>query len=194
MKNDTLYEEVAFEGLTLEGEELVGARFDGCTFRRVELQGALLRRCVFDDCRFVHCDLSNVRLPDARLRDVRFEDSKLIGVDFTRAQPLGLELRFERCLLRYASFVGMSLEGLALLECQAQEVDFGDANLEGAVFTGSALAGALFDKTRLVRADLSGAEDVTVNPTQNRLGETKLALDAAIRAAVFVGIEVPDVA
>lgn len=46
-----------------------------------------------------------------------------MGIDFTEVSP-NPEVTFEDCVLRYASFVGLSLRKTAFLRCSALEANF----------------------------------------------------------------------
>merc|ERR1712025_748751 len=127
---------------------------------------------------------------DVAFRDVRFTRCKLMGVDWSLAYALGFEVAFEGCQLRYASFAGMSLRGLLMRDCVADEAVFTGADLRDACLRGSRFAGATFQETTLIGADLRDAEEVVIDPRSNTLGGTKLSLDAALRAAAFLGVEV----
>lgn len=184
------YVEETLEGIDLSGETLDEVRFDGCTLVGWSAADATLRQCAFDDCVFRGCDLSNAKLFDTRLRGVRFERCKLMGVDFGAAYSIGLEVRFSGCVLSYASFAGMALRELELIECRAHETIFDDADLRDALFTESDLRGARFGGTDLRGADLSEATGYAIDPTLTKVKGTKMSMEGALESARLLGIEV----
>ena len=107
LANGAEHSDETFEGLALdEGDALEEVRLEGCTVAGATLREVSLRRCLFDECTFERCDLTMAKLFDSRLRGVRFVRCKLMGVDFTSAYGLGLEVSFEECVLSYANFLG----------------------------------------------------------------------------------------
>jgi len=188
--NETEYVEETLEDVELGGEVITEVRFDGCTLEGWSAAEATFRQCAFDECVFRGCDLSNAKLFDARLRRVRFERCKLMGIDFTAAYALGLEVSFDGCVLSYASFAAMALQGLELTDCRAHETIFDDADLRDALFTESDLRGARFSGTDLRGADLSEASGYAIDPTYTKVKGTKMSFEGALESARLMGIEV----
>jgi uncharacterized protein YjbI with pentapeptide repeats len=58
-----------------------------------------------------------------------------------------------------------------------QEVDFTEANFSEAKFDDCDLAGALFDRTNLEKADFRNAYNYRISPTINRLKKAKFSQD-----------------
>src|SRR5579885_2001667 len=103
-------------GGDLTGADLAGKDFTGCWFKGVRLPQTRWRDARLEDCRFEDCDLSRM-LPDGLgARGVVFAGCKLMGVDWSglSAYPA---LSFERCDLRYGSFVGLRLRKIAFTAC-----------------------------------------------------------------------------
>jgi len=183
------YVEETLEGIELT-EALTEVRFEGCTLEGWSAAEATFRQCAFDDCVFRGCDLSNAKLFDTRLRGVRFERCKLMGVDFGAAYAIGLEVSFEGCVLSYASFAGMALRGLELIDCRAHETIFDDADLRDARFDATDLRGARFGGADLRGADLSEATGYAIDPTLAKVKGTKMSMEGALETARLLGIEV----
>jgi len=189
LRNDASFDGAAFENLELTGEHLRDREVDGCTFVSCDLREAVLEDCSFVDCELRSSDLSLVRLPRSSFRGVRFVDCRVQGVDWTdAATALGIELTFERCILDGSSFMGMELEGLEIVECRAREVSFAGAVLRGARFPGTDLEGARFQGTDLRDVDFSDAANVVFDPTENRLGGTRLSPEGAVAVLGVSGI------
>ncbi|TNE47919.1 MAG: pentapeptide repeat-containing protein [Deltaproteobacteria bacterium] len=166
--------------------------FYGCTFTNIDWSQGELRRCTFDDCTFVNCNLTMVKAYDTTFREVTFQRTKLMGVDWTLVRPLTFEVSFEDCVLSYGSFVEVRLKGTSFLHCVAKEADFTEAILEKAKFRGTTLTGATFENTVLTQADLSEAKDYTIDPRRNKLDQTQFSLEAVLRVAAQLGIQVPE--
>jgi len=176
-----------FEGETVEGLEDV--RFEGCELVGCTLANATLRDCRFTDCRFLGCDLTMAKVPETSFREVVFERCKLMGVDFAEAHGLTFDARFEECVLRYAGFAGMKLEGLVATG-DLREAIFTDADLRKARLAGN-LEGVDLRGADLREADLRAAEELALDPREVRLKKTVLPLDAILRVAALLGIEAP---
>ncbi len=184
-------EGVAFEHVEAEETELSGATFRECRFVACKLPRSVFRQCLFDDCEFVDCDLTMLQPFDTRLRGVSFQRSKLMGVDWTKAHALTFDVRFDHCVLDYGGFSAMKLNRLVATHCRAHNADFTEANLSNADFTDSDLTDAIFFHTQLTNTDLSCATGCHIDAKANRLKNTKLGIDAALRTLALLGISVP---
>ncbi len=182
------HDEQTFEDLRLEDHRFADLELSECTFRKLVAPRSSWTGCGLSACVFEDCDLAMARLERARLHDVVFRRCKLIGVDWTQASTLIMQVRFEDCALDYGNFAGLELPGLHLLDCSAREVDFRDARLDRACFRGSRLHDSLFEKTSLRGADLSEALDYRIDPRKNKLGKTRFSLDAALELLRGQGI------
>lgn len=183
------FEDREIENLDLTGQRLADKEFEGCSFVSCKLHGLLLDRCRFVSCEFRSCDLSLIEPRDSSFRGVRFIDSRLTGVNWTQADTtLGLDVAFERSVLDGGSFMELPLDGLEVIGCRAQGVSFSGASLLDADFSGSDLLDSQFHGSDLRGADLSAASNVTFDPRECRLGNTKLSLDGGLRVLGRVGI------
>jgi uncharacterized protein YjbI with pentapeptide repeats len=184
IQSNKAYVDERFEGASLVGVELVDAEFHACTFARAVLREATLRRCRFSHCTFRACDLSLARVPDSQFALARFEDCKLVGVNWAAADwsavRLGPPLRFVRCALSHATFLGLDLRGLVIRECTVTNVDFREADLSGADFSGTDLTESLFQRTDLSGADLRAARNYHIVPGQNVLRGARFSLPEAL--------------
>ena len=169
-----LYEDTTLIDLNRPNDVLPPVECYSTEIRGAKLGGSTLTRWIFEDCRFTHCDLSNVKLDDVVLQNCHFDDCRLLGIDWRRAKALNLELSFTQCQLSLSNFSGMALKGMVLKSSDCSDVDFTQANLENANFENSTLAGALFDRTRLNSADLSGASEVLIDTKYNAVRGLKL--------------------
>src|SRR5437870_5084415 len=123
-----------FAGRSWATERLDHAEFDECVFEGCDLSAATLAHCRFTSCRFVRCDFSNAKIPNTRFRDARFESTKLLGMDWTKADGMAdphakTGLAFNGCVLDLASFAGVNLREARFEDCRAKETDFTEADL-----------------------------------------------------------------
>lgn len=182
-----------FRAFRLEAEQLEGAEFDQCFFDRCVFSRSVFAHCRFTSCRFVGCDLSNIGVPSSRFRDVRFEATKLLGVDWTKADAMAdahapTSLSFVECVMDLSSFFGLNLRGAVMQRCSAKEVDLSEADLRGAICRGTNFAGAKFHATNLERADLREASSYTIDPRANRVKAARFSLPEAV--ALLQGLDV----
>lgn len=164
--------------------ELYKCRFDNCRFA-----DASFSRVVFESCEFVGCDLSHVSWGNSSLRGVRFVDTKLLGVNFGKAND-NPDVVFERCFLRYAVFDGVALRGVRFVDCQLVEASFVETDLQDADFSGSTLTHAMFRRCALAGADLSTTSGLSLDPAQNQAKDAFISVDAAVEIARAVGVRV----
>jgi uncharacterized protein YjbI with pentapeptide repeats len=175
----------------MDGVEIASSVFSDCSFVRCSFAKTILRSCRFLNCIFQHCDLSLARVPNAFLSGVQFEDSKTVGVSWPDAKWSGKiqdPMVFTRCVVSHATFNGLQLKALKLRDCLAVNVDFRDANLSGADFSGTDLAESLFSSTNLTGADFSRARNYSINPGRNILTRAKFSLPEAL--ALLYSLEI----
>lgn len=187
----TQYEDQTFTQVRMDGVEIASSVFSDCTFVRCSFAKTSFRSCRFLNCVFQHCDLSLARVPNAFLSGVRFEDSKTVGVSWPDAKWSGKiqePLVFARCVISHSTFNGLQLKALKLLDCLAVDVDFRDANLSGADFSGTDLAESLFSNTNLPGADFGKARNYSINPGRNILTRAKFSLPEAL--ALLYSLEI----
>jgi uncharacterized protein YjbI with pentapeptide repeats len=124
---------------------------------------------------------------------VRFEKSKLLGVDWTKAD--GMEdrraptaLSFSECILDLSSFFGLNLRGAMIERCSAREADLTNADMRNAVCVGTNFEGAKFHGTDLERADLRGALSYVIDPRVNKVKGGRFSLPDAVALLRGLGV------
>ena len=185
-----------FKKLTLSHADIRSIEFTECRFIGCEFQEAIFRGCRFVDCEFRTCDLRMLDVTDSSFRDVRFEESQAIAIDWTGAAwgKAGLlnKIGFTRSVLNYSTFVGLSLPELNLIDCLARDVDFSEADISGAKLNKTDLERSRFWNTNLTGADLTGAFNYTIDPTNNTLKQARFSLPEAMSLLYNLDIELDD--
>jgi fluoroquinolone resistance protein len=195
-QNGESYDDVSFERINLDGARIDSSTFSDCRFVGCSLVEAVLQSCRFLRCSFIDCDLSLLKLTGSEFVTVSFEGSKLVGVDWTRAQPnhpaLGKPLSFTSSILNHSTFIGLELKEVELTDCVVHEADFREADLTGAVFSQTDLQGSLFMDTCLTRADFRSARNYYIDPTKNSVSEARFTLPEAISLLDALDIKLDD--
>lgn len=191
LRPDSLHEAATFDGLDLRGGRIERVELVDCLIQDSQLSEATLESCSLEDVTFRRCDLAVLQLGGTAFRGVRFEECKVTGLDWSRAQDLTFEVSFTDCVLDFSSFVGIRLKGLRIDGGRAHNVVFADCDLRDAKLRHVDLAGAQFTGNDLRGTDLSTSANVTLEPRTNRLHQTKLPVDAALKHLKQMGIVVP---
>jgi uncharacterized protein YjbI with pentapeptide repeats len=128
-----------------------------------------------------------------RFRDVRFESTKILGVDWTKADSMddphaNTSLFFLDCVLDLSSFFGLNLRSATIERCSAKETDFGEADLQGAVCRRTDFSGARFHGTNLEHADLREALNYAIDPRANKVKGARFSLPEAV--ALLRGLDI----
>ncbi|WP_345974865.1 pentapeptide repeat-containing protein [Sulfurimonas sp. HSL3-7] len=181
-----------FIDLDLSEAEIVSKEFEECTFINCDFSEAQLRHCIFDDCRFLKCNLSVVKVDGSRFSNVVFEESKLSGIDWTKAAYseilLDAPFTFINCIVDYASFYGLTLQSMVIRECKAYDVDFRECDLSGADLRETDLTDTLFRNTNLSGADLTLAENYTIDINVNTIKGARFSRYEAL--TLLEGLEI----
>lgn len=168
---DQTFEKIDFTTTAFTKGEYEGCTFLHCTFAETSLSGSS-----FAECEFAGCNLSLSKLAHTSLKDVRFNDCKLMGVRFENCNAFLFEVAFDRCMLNLSSFYKRNLKKARFNHCSLREVDFAEADLSMAVLNDCDLAGAMFDRTLLEKADLRTAVNYIINPELNRMTKAKVSV------------------
>jgi fluoroquinolone resistance protein len=187
------YAQRRFEKATLSAKQISNAEFGETTFLRCDFAEAVFETCRFMDCVFDGCDLNLVQFPGSVFANVAFNRTRLMGVDWTRAEwprlGAGRRISFSECTISHSTFIGLTLPELQLLQCTATNVDFREADLKGASFSGTDLADSLFLNTDLTRADFSTAHNYRIDPAQNKISSARFSLPEALALLYSMDIE-----
>jgi fluoroquinolone resistance protein len=166
------------------------AEYENCTFRSCNFEAADFKNFQFVGCHFEDCNLSLVKLGGASLQQIHFTGCKLQGLHFEACNPFLLEYQFTQCVLNLSSFYQTKSKKTVFTSCVLHEVDFSEADFSEAKFIACDLAGALFDRTILEKADFLSAYNYTISPSLNRLKRAKFSREGLSGLLSDIGIEI----
>ena len=178
-----------FAKLILGAAEPTDRRFEDCRFSECRFSGPALRGAAFIRCSFEGCDLSNWDVTGLRFIDVKFRSSKLVGIDWTKANrdPL-TAVNFEECLLDYGDFSRLKLPGLQLLRCSVKAVNFDGTIMTGADCRGADFAESVFNQTDLTKADFREARGYAIDPRVNKVTGASFSASEALNLLSVMGV------
>jgi uncharacterized protein YjbI with pentapeptide repeats len=184
ISSETGFNDQEFKDLELDGTEIISSEFIDCEFFNCSFVESIIKKCRFVNCDFKQCDLSLCKIPESIFINTSFNDSKLIGVNWAQADwstlDLGKPINLFKSAINHCTFIGLNLNGIQIIDCQAINVDFREADLSQADFSGSDLSDSLFIHTDLTEADLSKARNYLIDPGLNQLKKAKFSLPEAM--------------
>jgi uncharacterized protein YjbI with pentapeptide repeats len=196
LKNHSEYFSKIFDNLDAAGESLTEITIENCIFQQCNFSDVRFYKCKFVDCVFTGCNLSNVKIDYSKFFDTRFKESKLVGIDWTKADwprfNFTAPIRFEECIINDSSFYGLSLSELVLQHCKAHDVDFRNGNFTKAQFSYTDFTNSLFMKTNLSKADFSEAENYDIDIFNNEIKAARFTRLEAVRLLNGLDIELVD--
>ena len=185
-----------FTDLTCSGQKIHEAEFDNCTFVDCDFYELAFNGSKFSECKFIKCNLSLINVVNCQFSNVEFADCKMLGIDWTKAYwrglALGLPLAFKNCLINSSSFYGLKLHEILIGDCIAHDVDFREADLTLASFTGTDLSNSLFSNTNLISADFYSATNYDIDLNTNKIDDAKFCRYEAVRLLESLGINLVD--
>lgn len=170
--------------------------FENCTFENCNFSDIRFYKCKFVDCLFISSNLSNVKIDYSKFFDVSFNDSKMVGIDWTKADwprfAFTSPLKFNNCIINDSSFFGLNLSEIELKHCKAQDVDFRNGNFSKAHFNFTDFTSSLFMKTNLREANFCDAENYTIDIFNNDIKGAIFSRLEALRLLDCLNIELVD--
>ncbi|MFD2588837.1 pentapeptide repeat-containing protein [Croceitalea marina] len=145
------------------------ADYEECVFEGCQFQNGFLDNQNFAECEFMTCDLSNTNIKHSIFNDVTFRDCKLIGLRFEDVNGSLISLRFENCMLDFASFFGLRMKHTVFKDCSLVETDFTETDLTASTFTNSNLNRAVFEQTILTKANFTTVFNLALSPENNQI-------------------------
>jgi uncharacterized protein YjbI with pentapeptide repeats len=185
-----------FTDLQLTQQKIKQKEFDNCLFKGCNFSETEFSQCKFNECHFINCNLSLIKVDKCMFFDTLFEESKVIGINWTRATWPSLKLtcpiRFIKCIINDASFMGLSIREIAIIECKAHDVDFRDADCYQADFSHTDLLNSLFNKSNLSYANFAEAFNYQIDIFHNEIKGAKFTLPEAANLLRSLDIELLD--
>ncbi|MBD1397887.1 pentapeptide repeat-containing protein [Pontibacter sp. JH31] len=177
---EQLHQDRLFEKIINPNQTITGREFEDCVFKNCDFSNGDFSQNRFTDCQFVGCNLAMLRLSGATLNDVVFKECKLTGIDFSACEEFLFTVRFENCLLDYASFLKRKMPKTHFIDSSLKNAVFEQANLTKAKFDNTDLAGAVFERTNLNEANLVTAFNYTIDPELNNIKKSKFSQSGLI--------------
>ena len=174
------YEGQLFEKVIYTGKVIKKREFEQCTFKDCDLSDSTFTYNRFTECVFIGCNLSMMKLANTSLRDVTFKHCKLLGVNFSECEDFLFSVRFENCMLDYASFMKKKMTKTKFIHTSLKQVAFTNVNLSNAVFDNCDLADAVFNGTDLKEADFRTANNYIIDPELNNIKKAKFSLHGVV--------------
>ena len=151
--------------------EYEDCEFVGCDFSDVDLSYSR-----FLSCRMIGCNLSNVKTLETGMQEVSFSDCKILGVHFQKCNNFLFEVTFEKCILDFSVFSGLSLTKSIFREWKLHGVDFSWADLSWVSLWLCDLKGAIFSRTILTGTDFRSAVNYQIDAEENTISGAKFSL------------------
>lgn len=196
LKNHSEYFSEIFDNLDVTGESFTEITFENCTFQQCNFSDAQFYKCKLVDCVFSASNLSNIKVDYSKFFDVSFKESKLVGVDWTKADwprfNFTAPISFSDCIINDSSFFGLGLSELKLEHCKAHDVDFRNGNFTKSKFLHTDFTNSLFMKTNLREADFSEAENYDIDIFNNEIKLARFSRHEAVRLLNGLDIELVD--
>ena len=165
--------------LSSSNETIKNKEFEECEFNECSFVDCKFEKCKFINCKFISCTLSAVTPTDCRFVEVNFSSSKVMGIDWTKAQHIE-DISFEACQINYSNFRLLKLPKLKVVNSEAKEVDFTETGLEGSDFSDTDFEGSVFSKTNLTKANFRGAKSYYIDARYNKVKKAQFSLPEAL--------------
>lgn len=196
IENRSEYFSKIFKNIEAAGESFTEVVFENCIFEHCNFSDIRFYKCKFVDCVFAHSNLSNCKVDYSKFFDTSFDESKLVGLDWTKADwprfNFTSPLKFTRCIINDSSFFGLALSELVLEHCKAHDVDLRNGNFSKSNFTYTDFTNSLFMKTNLQETDFSEAENYDIDIFNNDIKSARFSRLEAVRLLNCLDIELVD--
>lgn len=194
--NQPSYIDMNFKDINFSQRKIDSKEFDNCTFNGCNFEETAFYKCKFYECIFINCNLSMIKVEKSTFFDTTFESSKAMGINWTNADwpriKLSSPINFYKCALHYSSFFGLFIREIAIVECNATEVDFREADCTNANFSYTDFTMSLFSKTNLTKADFSEATNYYIDIFLNVITNAKFSIPEAMNLLRCLDIELID--
>lgn len=182
----------SFDGLDLSEKIIAQKVFENCIFNKCKFNAVDFQECKFCDCTFRNCNLNIIKIKNCVFNNVGFIDCKVSGINWTEAAwpriKLTSPIHFEKCDLSHATFFGLYLSGINIVECRAHNVDFREANLTEANLSHTDFTDSMFINTDLSTADFTFATNYRIDLASSKITKAKFTLPEA--TALLYGLDI----
>lgn len=186
----TFFRQETIDKRNYAGTEFFDTIFEECIFTNCDFSECRFSRSRFVDCFFTDCNWSMAKLGDCGVQNASFRECKLLGVDFSETGAFLFSVKFESCVLDFASFAGKKMPDTPFLQSSLKQTVFIQADLAGSRFDGCDLDGAIFDETVLTGADFTAARHYAIDPERNMLRKAKFSVHGLPGLLLRYGIRV----
>ena len=170
-----IHQEKLFENLNYAGKTVRNREFEKCSFKTCDFSNSDFSYNRFTDCTFTGCNLGLMKLNQTTMNGIFFKECKLIGLNFHECADMLFSVRFENCLLDYASFINKKMSKTSFKNSSLKSTVFSNTTLNKALFDNTDLQGAVFDKTNLQEANLTTAYNFSIDPEKNMIRKAKFS-------------------
>ena len=162
-------EDKLFENSDFTSLDLIDWEFESCTFENCNFSKNSLKRSRFSNCQFTDCNLSNTDISKVSFQEVTFINCKLLGLHFDLCNPFGLEIQLTSCQADYCVFYQLDMRKSKFIDTRCSGTDFTEANLAGVDMINCDFREAIFDRTILMKANLTDSYSYQIDPENNTL-------------------------
>lgn len=181
---ETLYECETFENLRLEQKRIQNYVFFECTFINCIFDECTLTGCSFTDCRFLHCSIISLRTEHSQMKYSEFVTCNLIGIHWKKLLPVRSIAepvrQLKNCVLKYNSFIDMSLGKFDFSGNTIQESVFDHCKLTESCFDSCGLTATQFTRCDMRKADFRNAAGYQIELSSNQLKEARFSFPEVI--------------
>lgn len=157
---------VKLANLDLDGTDFSGARFINADLQLSTLNDAVLVGVDFEGARLSGLELNGAKIHNtsfrsAVLKNIKLADADIRGSNFSKVDFGGTALsyvRFESCAFEESKFIDGTLDGVEFIKSKLLKANFSGANLQDANLEEAVLDGADFTGANLTRASLRSAK------------------------------------
>lgn len=185
------YYEEKFVKANLMGEIVDLVVFEDCEFEGCSFVECTFNKCSFINCKFKDCALSAVKTDDSRFTNVNFLKSKVIGLDWSKAELVD-SISFDKCQISYSNFRLLKLPKVVIINCLSKDVDYSGADLSEANLSSTDFEASIFFKTSLYKANLTGAKNYLIDARKNVIDKAKFSLPEAMSLLTGLNIKIVD--
>ena len=167
--------EKEFNKIDFAKEPMQMGDYEDCHFINCNFSNVELSQFQFSDCVFVTCNLAMAKIIGTTLQNCKFTDCKLTGLHFEHCDPLLFSVAFDNCDLTLSSFYKLKMPKTNFNNCRLKHSDFAEADVSSASFINCDMEGAIFDNTKLEKADLRSAINYIIDPEKNKIKKAKFS-------------------